>query len=58
VLNAIASGPGVEASARQALGLLAAGYAVSGDDLTLDISADQGVLRLEGLAVRPLPPIY
>jgi len=58
VLAAIASGPSVDESARRALGLLAAGYVVTGDDITLDIVAHEGLLRIEGLPVRPLPPVY
>jgi hypothetical protein len=58
VLTAIASGPNVNDSARQALALLAAAYTLNGDDITLDIDAHQGWLRLEGLTVRPLPPVY
>lgn len=58
VFTAIANGPNVNADARRALSLLAAGYAISGDDITLDVEARDGVLRLEGLAVRPLGPAY
>jgi hypothetical protein len=58
VLTAISNGPSVDDDARRALGLLAAGYAVTGDDITLDIGAHDGVLRIEGLPVRPLPPVY
>lgn len=58
VLTAIANGPNVNDDARRALGLLAAGYLVSGDDITLDVSAHEGILRLEGLPVRPLSPVY
>ncbi len=58
VFVAIANGPNVNEDARRALGLLAAGYAISGDDITLDVDARDGVLRLEGLPVRPLPPVY
>jgi hypothetical protein len=58
VINAIAQGPNIDESARRALGLLAAGYVVSGDEITLDISANDGVLRIEGLPVRTLPPVY
>lgn len=58
VLNAIAAGPNIDDSARRALQLLAAGYVVSGDEITLDISANDGVLRIEGLPVRLLPPVY
>jgi hypothetical protein len=58
VLTAIANGPSVNDDARRALGLLAAGYLVTGDDITLDAVADDGILRVEGLPVRPLPPVY
>lgn len=58
VLMAIANGPSVNDDARRALGLLAAGYLVTGDDITLDALADDGILRIEGLPVRPLPPVY
>jgi hypothetical protein len=58
VLTAISNGPNVDADARRALGLLAAGYFVTGDDITLDITAHEGLLRIEGLPVRPLPPVY
>lgn len=58
VLTALANGPGMDESARRALALLAAGYALSGEDITLDVEAREGRLRLEGLTVRPLPPVY
>ena len=58
VLAALARGPDLDANAARALGLLAAGYALSGDDITLDLEARGGVLRLEGLPVRRLPPVY
>lgn len=58
VLTAIANGPNVDNDARRALSLLAAGYVVSGDDITLDIGAHDGVLRIEGLPVRTLPAVY
>lgn len=58
ILTAIANGPRIESDARRALSLLAAGYIVTGDDITLDIGAHDGVLRIEGLPVRPLPPVY
>jgi len=58
VINAIADGPNIDDSARRALQLLAAGYVVSGDEITLDISGNDGVLRIEGLPVRTLPPVY
>lgn len=58
IFNALAQGPELDQSTRQALTLLAAGYALSGDDITLDLEANGGVLRLEGLPVRTLPPVY
>lgn len=58
ILTAIANGPNVDDDARRALGLLAAGYVVTGNDITLDVGADDGVLTIEGLPVRPLPPVY
>jgi hypothetical protein len=58
VLTAIANGPNVNEDARRALALLAAGYAFTGNDITLDVEARDGVLRLEGLPVRLLPPVY
>lgn len=58
VLTAISNGPRIDGDARRALSLLAAGYVVTGDDITLDIGAHDGVLRIEGLPVRPLPPVY
>lgn len=58
VLTAIANGPNIDSDARRALSLLAAGYVVTGNDITLDIGAHDGVLRIEGLPVRPLPPVY
>ncbi|MGE0595051.1 MAG: DUF2125 domain-containing protein [Hyphomonadaceae bacterium] len=58
VFQAIANAPETDANARQALGLLAAGYTLTGDGLTLDVAAANGVLTLEGLRVRDLPPVY
>lgn len=58
VLTAIANGPEVDRDAKRALALLAAGYAISGEDITLDVEAREGRMRLEGLPVRTLPPVY
>ncbi|MEZ5995389.1 MAG: DUF2125 domain-containing protein [Hyphomonadaceae bacterium] len=58
VLVAISNGPGIDEDARRALGLLAAGYAITGNDIRLDVGAHDGVLSLEGLPVRPLAPVY
>lgn len=58
VLAAIAQGPGVSDDARQGLSLLSTAFALSGDDITLDVEARNGALRLEGVRVRTLPPVY
>lgn len=58
VLTAISNGPDIDSSARRALQLLAASYVVNGRQLTLDVDAQNGVLTLEGLRVRDLPPVY
>lgn len=58
VITAIANSPRIESDARRLLGLLAASYVVTGNDITLDIGAHDGILRIEGLPVRPLPPVY
>ena len=58
VFTAIANGPNVNEDAQRALALLAATYMISGDDITLDVEARDGLMRLEGLPVRPLPPVY
>ena len=58
VFSALANGPNVNENTRRALGLLAASYALSGDDITLDVEAEGGVLRLEGVGLRLLPPVY
>jgi len=58
VLTAISNSPGIDPNARQALQMLAASYVVNGRQLTLDVDAQNGVLTLEGLRVRTLPPVY
>lgn len=58
VLTAMANGSSADQSARRALGLLAASYASNGRSIVFDIGARDGVLRLEGLPVRTLPPAY
>jgi len=58
VITALANGPNVSDDARRALGLLAASYVVTGDDVTLDVSAHDGIMRIEGIPVRPLQPVY
>jgi hypothetical protein len=58
VLTAISNSPGIDPNARQALQMLAASYVVNGRQLTLDVDAQNGVLTLEGLRVRALPPVY
>ncbi|WP_135211088.1 DUF2125 domain-containing protein [Vitreimonas flagellata] len=58
IFTALAQAPDTSEDARRALGLLAAAFAISGDDIDLDVEAEGGVLRLEGLSVRELPPVY
>jgi hypothetical protein len=58
VISSLANGPNVSDDARRALGYLAAGYVVTGDDVTLDVSAHDGIMRIEGIPVRPLQPVY
>lgn len=58
VFAAIANGPDVDEDARSGLSLLATAYMLSGDDINLDVEANNGVLRLEGITVRTLPPVY
>jgi hypothetical protein len=58
VFAAIANDPRVDNDARRALALLAAAFQLSGDDITLDVEARDGVMRLEGVRVRTLPPVY
>jgi hypothetical protein len=58
ILTAIANGPNVDDDTRRALGLLAAGYVITGEDITLEVTAHDGVLRIEGLPVRLLPAVY
>ncbi len=58
VFSAIANGPDINQDTRRALGLLATAFMLSGDDINLDVEAGNGVLRLEGLTVRTLPPVY
>lgn len=58
VLATLANGPSVEEDARRALGLLAASFLISGDDINLDVEANEGVMRLEGFEVRELPAVY
>ncbi|MBC7769781.1 MAG: DUF2125 domain-containing protein [Phycisphaerales bacterium] len=58
VFSAIANGPNVDEDTRRGLGLLATAFAFTGDDITLDVDANNGVLRLEGVGVRTLPPVY
>jgi curli biogenesis system outer membrane secretion channel CsgG len=58
VLSAIANGQNVSNDARSALQLLAAGYLVTGRQITLDVGAHDGVLTIENIPVRPLAPVY
>lgn len=58
LFRALAAGPGVEDDARQTLTLLSAAFAQNAEPFTLDVEARDGVLRLEGLRARTLPPVY
>jgi hypothetical protein len=58
VLSAIADGQNVSNDARSALQLLAAGYLVTGRQITLDVGAHNGVLTIESIPVRALPAVY
>jgi hypothetical protein len=58
IFRALAGDPRMEGDARQGLQLLATAFALSGDDITLDVEAGNGVMRLEGVRVRSLPPVY
>jgi hypothetical protein len=58
IFRALASDPRMEGDAARGLELLATAFALSGDDITLDVEAGDGVLRLEGVRVRSLPPVY
>jgi hypothetical protein len=58
IFRALAQAPNLDQSTQQALTLLALGYTMNGDDITLDVEANNGVMRLEGISVRTLPPVY
>lgn len=58
IFSALANGPEVDEDARRALAILAAGFNATGEGITLDVEAADGVMRLEGLPVRRLPPVY
>lgn len=58
IFRALASDPRIDGDAARGLELLAAAFALSGDDMTLDVEGGDGVLRLEGVRVRSLPPVY
>lgn len=58
LFRALAGGPELSDDTRRALTLLSAAFAQSDRGLTLDVEAQNGVLRLEGLRVRDLPPVY
>lgn len=58
VIGALARSDDISSDAREALGVLALGFALSGDDVSFDVEARDGTLRIEGVTVRPLPPVY
>lgn len=58
LLRTLADGPETNADTRQALTLLSAAFERNDRTLTLDLEAQDGVLRLEGFRVRRLPAVY
>jgi hypothetical protein len=58
LFRALAGGADMNEDARRTLTLLSAAFARSERGLTLDVDAQNGVLRLEGLRVRELPSVY
>jgi len=56
--QALSASPEMDSSARQMLMLLSASFARSPEGLTLDLEGGDGVLRLEGIRTRSLPPVY
>lgn len=57
-LNAIAEAPSIDGDARTALQALVANYLISGGQITLDVGAHNGVLTVENIPLRSLPPVY
>lgn len=55
---ALADAPETNEEARLMLNMLSRSYTRSSEGLTLDVTGENGVLRLEGLTVRALPPVY
>ncbi len=58
VLRALADGPSVESDTRRAINQIATVLSFTGDDITLDVEAENGALSIEGLRIRALPPVY
>ncbi|MEQ1617003.1 MAG: DUF2125 domain-containing protein [Terricaulis sp.] len=58
IFAALANGANANESTRRALGMLATSFNATGKSITLDVEAANGVLRLEGIGVRLLPPVY
>ncbi|HRP10059.1 MAG TPA: DUF2125 domain-containing protein [Terricaulis sp.] len=56
--QALSASPEMDSGARQMLMLLSASFARSPEGLTLDLEGRDGVLRLEGIRARTLPPVY
>ncbi len=55
---ALNASPEIDDDARLALSLLSRAFARSSEGLTLDLEGRDGVLRIEGLTARTLPPVY
>lgn len=58
IFASLANSPNLNENTRRALGMLAASFDATGRSITLDVEARNGVLRLEGVGVRLLPPVY
>jgi len=57
-LLALVKSESISDDARGALALLAAGFALSGDDVEIDVKAADGVLSVEGAPVRTIEAAY
>ena len=56
--RALAAAPEANDETRMMLTMLASSFARNSEGLTLDVTGQDGVLRLEGLRTRTLPPVY
>lgn len=58
LFRALAQSESINSDARSALTLLSAAFAQSDREFTLDVEAENGVLRLEGIRTRTLDRVY